>query len=81
MKETLEDYYDAMNEVLDAEFQAETVGEKVGQAMRQYRKDHDISLTAMAKKLKVSAPYLHDIEKGRRKITEKLCEKIEKHYL
>jgi len=39
---------------------------KFGDLIADKRKEHEISLRGMAEELKIAAPYLSDIEKGRR---------------
>jgi transcriptional regulator with XRE-family HTH domain len=42
----------------------------LGERIRELREEHDWSLRELAKKLKVSAPFLSDIELGRRHPSE-----------
>ncbi len=50
---------------LDAEYR------ELGQLMRQHRKAQSLSLHAMASLLGIAAPYLSDMERGRRRYLDK----------
>lgn len=49
-----------------------------GQKLRELRENSDISLRELAKKLEVSAPFLSDVEWGRRHPSEKVLSAIAK---
>lgn len=51
---------------------------EIGNALRENRKRKRISLREMAKRLGISAPYLSDIELGRRGISVSFYEKLRK---
>lgn len=46
--------------------------------LKEYREEKDISLRSFAKLIGVSAPYLSDIEKSKRNISESFVSKLEK---
>jgi transcriptional regulator with XRE-family HTH domain len=50
----------------------------LGLKLRQLREDADISLRDLAKRLKVSAPFLSDVELGRRHPSERILGAIAK---
>jgi transcriptional regulator with XRE-family HTH domain len=44
-----------------------------GAAMRQLRKAHNVSMREIARRMKLSAPFISDLERGRRNWTGKLA--------
>ncbi|MEN6489231.1 MAG: helix-turn-helix transcriptional regulator [Smithella sp.] len=50
----------------------------LGQRIREIREERDFSLRELAKKLGVSAPFLSDVELGRRNPTDKILQGIAK---
>jgi transcriptional regulator with XRE-family HTH domain len=48
----------------------------LGEYIRELREKHDFSVRELAKKLKVSAPFLSDIELGRRHPSEEVLERL-----
>lgn len=57
---------------LTGEYKMKTLGEYI----RELREKHDWSVRDLAKKLKVSAPFLSDIELGRRHPSEDVLERL-----
>ena len=53
-------------------FGMKTLGERI----RELREEHDLSVRELAKKLKVSAPFLSDVELGRRHPSEDVLERL-----
>lgn len=49
---------------------------EVGKAMRKVRTYHGMSLRAVARAAKISAPFLSDIERGRRTMSDGTCEML-----
>ena len=47
-----------------------------GERIRELREKHDLSVRELAKKLRVSAPFLSDIELGRRHPSEDVLERL-----
>ena len=52
------------------------IQQTLGQKIRELREDADISLRELAKRLGVSAPFLSDVELGRRFPSEEVFEKL-----
>ena len=50
----------------------------LGQRIRELREERDVSLRELAKRLGVSAPFLSDVELGRRNPTDKILLSIAK---
>src|SRR5437660_949228 len=48
----------------------------LGEHLRELREKHDLSVRELAKKLKVSAPFLSDVELGRRHPSEEVLERL-----
>lgn len=53
----------------------------VGVAMRHLREKRGISLREMGKRLKLSAPYISDLERGNRNWTQDRIDRFEKAVL
>lgn len=49
---------------------------EVGKAIKALREHKSLSLRECARQAKISAPYLSDIEKGRRSMSDGTCEMI-----
>ena len=47
----------------------------VGQQMRELREHNDVSVREVARRLNLSAPYVSDLELGRRSFNEELIER------
>jgi transcriptional regulator with XRE-family HTH domain len=48
----------------------------LGERIRELREEHDWSVRDLAKKIKVSAPFLSDIELGRRHPSDEVLERL-----
>lgn len=48
----------------------------LGERIRELREERDLSVRELAKKLKVSAPFLSDVELGRRHPSEDVLERL-----
>ncbi|MBF6570977.1 MAG: helix-turn-helix transcriptional regulator [Candidatus Binataceae bacterium] len=48
----------------------------LGERLRELREEHDLSLRELAKKLKVSAAFLSDVELGRRHPSDDLFQRL-----
>jgi len=48
----------------------------LGEHIRELREELDLSVRELAKKLKISAPFLSDVELGRRHPSEEVLEKL-----
>lgn len=48
----------------------------LGERIRELREQHDLSVRELAKKAKVSAPFLSDVELGRRHPSDEVLKKI-----
>lgn len=48
----------------------------LGERIRELRDEHDLSVRELAKKIKVSAPFLSDVELGRRHPSEQVLERL-----
>jgi|SRR5271167_881476 transcriptional regulator with XRE-family HTH domain len=48
----------------------------LGERIRELREEHDLSVRELAKRLKVSAPFLSDVELGRRHPSDEVLERL-----
>jgi transcriptional regulator with XRE-family HTH domain len=48
----------------------------LGQRIRELREEHDLSVRELAKRLKVSPPFLSDVELGRRHPSEDVLQRL-----
>jgi transcriptional regulator with XRE-family HTH domain len=48
----------------------------LGERIRELREAHDLSVRELARQIKVSAPFLSDVELGRRHPSEEVLEKL-----
>lgn len=74
IKRAIEKYEDLCNDADELEIMADNkkaeAEEMLGKIIRQYRNDNGIGLREFARKLKISAPFLSDIERGRRSMSD-----------
>lgn len=48
----------------------------LGAEFRRLRKEKNVSMNEMARRMKISAPYLSDLERGKRNWTQSLVERF-----
>ncbi len=51
---------------------------EIGEQLREWRRVHRLTLRSAAKRMNVSAPFLCDVELGRRPISDAMLNSIEK---
>lgn len=76
MKETLKAYRDAEKEVELAKERYVLLRTRLGKAVRDERKRKRLTITQIAERCGISAPYLYDFELGRRGIREDLIDSL-----
>lgn len=76
MKQALKKYEDALNDVDKAKFHLDTARTELGFTLRVQRLAKNIALREIARQMSVSAPYLYDVETGRRTASDRFYTKI-----
>lgn len=76
MTEALENYQKALNGLDEAKFVLDGARTELGKQIREARLSKDIPLREIARQMDVSAPYVYDVETGRRTASNRFYTKI-----
>lgn len=78
MKEVVKEIEAYNQKCYDYAMELEAWAEELGPILREGRQKKGFTLRAMAKKLDISAPFLSDMELGKRGISENILERLKK---
>lgn len=71
-------FNEAIDKYLDAGYDIETAQQHLANSIRELRESKNISLRSLARRLKISAGYMSDLERGHRSLGGSILDRIKK---